>query len=372
MTQTLPASGKAAVLSKANTPLIWKTYPVAEPGPGEALLKVLRANICGSDVHMYKGEAFGKMPIPFNLILGHEFVGRILALGKGLSRDALGQPLAPGDNVTLTYYQGCGSCRVCTSGRDYACTAAITSPVTPADQPPHFVGGFAEYYLARRKQRLFKLPDGVPLEVCAGLNCALAQVMYGLSQIGINYGDRVVIQGAGGLGLYAAAIAKQMGASVVVSIDGIEQRLDLAKRMGADHTLSLKDVPEAKARTAAVKDLTAGGADVVVEVVGHAAALKEGIRMLQRGGRYLIMGAINPQDTVDIDPSMIIGQNLRMVGVSLYPPSALAAALAFVKRNHQTLPLSEMVKVYPFEQIEQAMNAAQGRQDACRIQLTME
>lgn len=372
MTTTLPPTGRASIFAKANEPMTWREFPVSEPGPGEALLKVLRANICGSDVHMFKGEAFGKMPVPYQLILGHEFVGEVVALGKGVSRDALGQPLAPGDRVTLTYYQGCGSCRVCTSGREYACTAAIMSPVTPCDKPPHFVGAFSEYYVARRRQKLFKIPEGVPLEVCAGLNCALSQVMFGLQQIGINYGDRVVIQGAGGLGLYAVAIAKQMGAGKVVAIDGFPQRLDLAKRMGADGTVSLQDAPEAKQRTAAVKGLLGGGADVVVEVVGHANALKEGIRMLERGGRYLIMGAINPQQTVEIDPSMVIGQNLDIRGVSLYPPAALAAALDFVTRHHKTLPLAEMVKVYPFAQINEAMAAAQGRQDACRVQVTME
>lgn len=369
----LPKTALASVFSQANEPLELRELAVVEPGEGEVLVEVLRANICGSDVHMFTGEAFaGFGGVPFPFILGHELVGRVVALGDGVSQDATGAALSLGDRITFSYYQGCKSCRLCTGGREHACLMSLMSVVRPCESAPHFTGGFAQYYMLRRGQMIYRLPDEIPSSVAAGINCALAQVIHGLGEAALTEGEQVVIQGAGGLGLYATAVSKAMGAKKVIVIDGVPARLELASKLGADVTLCLNDLPEPKQRTGAVKAASGGGVDVVVEVVGHSGALREGVRMLDRAGRYLVMGSVVPKQYVKLDPSMWVGQNLSLLGVSLYPHVALAESIAFLAKHADQLPLEAMVESYPLASVNEAMQAALSKESACRVQLNME
>src|SRR5205814_8985263 len=114
-----------------------------------------------------------------------------------------------------------------------ACPNRYRVPSRPtADAPPHFRVAYADYYLLKAGQWIFKVPDGLPDELVAPVNCALSQVVYGLHQIGIWLGDTVVVQGAGGLGIYACAVAKDMGAGRVIAVDAVPERLELAGAFG--------------------------------------------------------------------------------------------------------------------------------------------
>ena len=195
-------------------------------------------------------------------------------------------------------------------------------------------------------------------------NCALAQVVMGLERVDVQPMDRVVVQGCGGLGVYACAIAKDRGAETVIAIDGIDERLQLAKQMGADHVIDFRDQPDSKQRIDAVKDLTDGlGADVVVEVVGFANVINEGLRMLAWGGRYLEMGTFYTGTSFECDPGRLVGQNQRIEAVASYDAASLQRGIDFLSRNADRLPLDEVVVDYPLEQIEQAF----ADQDAGRV-----
>jgi threonine dehydrogenase-like Zn-dependent dehydrogenase len=174
-----------------------------------------------------------------------------------------------------------------------------------------------------------------------------------------------VIQGCGGLGVYACAIAKERGASLVIAIDGIDERLALAQRMGADHLIDFRRVPEPKQRVEAVKELTGGwGADVVVEVVGFASVIDEGLRMLGWGGRFLEMGTFYTGTSFQCDPGRLVGQNQRIEAVASYDAASLQRAIDFLSRNAARLPLDEVVVDYPLEDIERAFadqNAGRAR-----------
>jgi D-arabinose 1-dehydrogenase-like Zn-dependent alcohol dehydrogenase len=369
----IPKTALAGVFVKANEPFEMRELDVTQPGAGEVLIEVLRTNICGSDVHMFTGDAFaGFGGVPFPMILGHEIMGRVAALGEHVDKDTTGAELSVGDRVTFAYYRGCKSCVLCTRGDEHACLLSLMSVIRPVDEAPHWVGGFAQYYMLRKGQAIYRLPDEVPNDLAAGINCALAQVIHGLAVAGLKRGESIAIQGAGGLGLYATAVAKSMGASKVIVIDGVPGRLDLAKKLGADVTVCIDEHPDAKQRTKAVKEASGGGVDVVVEVVGKADALREGVRMLARAGRYLVMGAVVPKQHVKLDPSMWVGQNLRLLGVSLYPHAALAGAIAFIAKHGQQLPLGAMVESYPLSKIDEAMQAACEKKRAGRVQLNME
>jgi threonine dehydrogenase-like Zn-dependent dehydrogenase len=221
---------------------------------------------------------------------------------------------------------------------------------------PHFVGGFAEYYYVKERQFIFKVPDAVSDSAVAGANCALSQVVHGLSVAGVNSGDAVVVQGAGGLGLYACAVARTMGAQLVIAVDALPERLEMARSFGADVVIDMKQTPNPRDRVKEIKKLTGQwGADLVVEVAGVPQALPEGIRMLGRGGRYLEMGNTRPRMTCEIDPSILTGRNVQMYSLSLYPAEALRRSIDFLAREKDRFPFDKLVShTYALDQIDQA------------------
>ena len=186
-------------------------------------------------------------------------------------------------------------------------------------------------------------------------NCALAQVIMGLERVNVEMGDRVVIQGCGGLGVYACAIAKERGAEMVIAIDSIPERLELARQMGADEVIDISEITDSRARINAVKDLTDGdGADVVAELVGSAEVINEGLRMLNWGGRYLEIGVFFTGTSFDCDPGRLTAQNQRIEAVASYDAVSLQRAIEFLSRNAERLPLDEVVQDYALEDINQA------------------
>ncbi|MGH7247640.1 MAG: alcohol dehydrogenase catalytic domain-containing protein, partial [Pseudomonadota bacterium] len=203
--------GKAAVLKGFREPYEIQEFPIPEAGPGAVLIKVAMANICGSDLHIWRGD----LPIrirPEGSIYGHEMTGRVAQLGQGVTTDSLGSPLKEGDRVVYCYFNPCGKCYQCLQGHRAACPNKMQNMAGSIQQPPHFRGAFAEYYYLHPGMFIFKAPDTLTDEELAPINCALSQVIYGLHQAGLRFDDTVVVQGAGGLGLNAIAVAREMGA----------------------------------------------------------------------------------------------------------------------------------------------------------------
>jgi threonine dehydrogenase-like Zn-dependent dehydrogenase len=182
----------------------------------------------------------------------------------------------------------------------------------------------------------------------------------------------VVIQGAGGLGVYAAAAAKEMGAGLVISIDGVKNRLELAKRCGADHVIDINALKNPQERVDRVKELTGhrGGADIVVEVVGYPQVVPEGLDMLRKGGTYVEIGNIWPGSTVMVDLSRILFNMTTIITTAHYHPSILPVALDFLQRTKDKYPLLEVVSHrFPLEQIGEAFQQAEwlGRQQEAHV-----
>jgi D-arabinose 1-dehydrogenase-like Zn-dependent alcohol dehydrogenase len=169
--------------------------------------------------------------------------GRVAGLGPGVATDSLGRPLREGDRVAFSYFYPCGRCYVCLHGQRAACPAKVGRATGPGEFP-HWVGAFAEYYYLRPGGFCFRVPDELPDTLVSPVNCALSQVIYGLTQAGLRFGDSVVIQGAGGLGIQAVAVARDMGAATIVVVDQVAERLELARAFSADHTVSLAETPD--------------------------------------------------------------------------------------------------------------------------------
>lgn len=343
-----------------------REYPVVDPEPGAIVVKMTLANVCGSDLHQWRGEfdvaRFGR---PYPQILGHEMTGTIHALGDGVDRDTAGAPLHVGDRVVWRYFYPCGTCRACLKHITRACPNARTYLMNSCDVAPHFYGAFGDYYYVRPGAAIFKVPDELSDPMVAGVNCALSQVIGGLQLAGLKLGENVVIQGAGGLGVYATAVAKEMGAGQVIVIDTIPERLELARAFGADAVIDIETFPDADLRVRQVLELTAGwGADLVAELVGHPRVCNEGLRMLGRTGRYLEIGNINPGLTYELDPSTLVFGNRSILGMVYYEAEHLQQALELMRRTRDTYPWQRVVShTFPLEHINEAFAQA----DAGRV-----
>lgn len=353
----MAVKARAMIYQGLGHPMKCQEYPVPDPEPGAILVKMRRANICGSDLHMWRGDIdLASLGQPMPVILGHEMTGEVAKLGSGISTDSAGQPLAEGDRVVYRYFIPCGRCQACLRGDDNCCPAASITVVNPCDMAPHFLGAYGDYYYIRPTQTVFKVPDNLTDDMVAPANCALSEVIFGLEKAKLTFGENIVIQGAGGLGVYAAAVAKDMGAAKVIVVDGIQERLDMAKAFGADELVDMREVTTPIERMFRVRELTGGwGADVVVNMVGFPQVVDEGIDMLANGGRYLDIGDVSPLKTLQFDPSKLVIQSRTMIGVSLYTAAALKKALDFLSRAKDKYPFDKILsRTYKLEDIEKA------------------
>lgn len=366
----MPETARAAVLIEPRQPFELREYPIPDPAPSDLIVAISRAHICGTDVHLWAGDqdlrALG-IPAGSGVILGHEMTGLVARLGSQVTSDALGRPLTEGDRVVFTYFHPCGRCRACASSRPHHCPAALSSTLRPVERPPHLFGAFASHVYVDARQRVFKVPEAVSDAAAASVNCALAQVLHGLDLAALAEGDAVVVQGLGGLGLHACALARSRGARLVVGVDAHPARLERARHFGAHALIDLATPPRERVR--AVKALTEGwGADVVVEAAGHPDALPEGVRMLGRGGRLVELGCITPKRVAQLDPSTLTLYNRAILGSALYPPHTLARALDWLAGPGQAYPFETLTShSWPLEAADAAFEAADPHADACSI-----
>jgi threonine dehydrogenase-like Zn-dependent dehydrogenase len=349
--------GRVAVYAGVRRPLEIREYPVPEPPAGGMVARIRQANVCGSELHFWRGHGPAAAGTP--IVFGHEAVATVAALGEGTAADSMGQPLAVGDRIVYSYFKPCGRCWACLSGKSTCPDRNRDWLGAGADSPPHFRGAFADYFWMDGGHWVFKVPDELPDELVSPVNCALAEMLYALDRAGITQGDTVLIQGAGGLGLYAAALAREAGAGRVVVVDRIPARLELARLFGADLTLNAAETTPEQRKTA-VLDLSGGiGADLAVEVTGSAAVLPEGIELLRPGGTYLWIGAVGIGETVAIEPAQVIRLNKRILGVVAYEKWVIPRALGFLQRTRGRYPFERIIShQFPFERVTDALAAA--------------
>jgi threonine dehydrogenase-like Zn-dependent dehydrogenase len=191
-------------------------------------------------------------------------------------------------------------------------------------------------------------------------------MIYGLHQAGITYGDTVVVQGAGGLGINAIAVAREMGAGNIIVIDGVEERLNMAREFGADHLISMNEHPSPAKRIKRIGELTGGKlADLVVELTGVPEAIAEGLSMTTFGGTYLVIGNVSLNTTVEIDPFNIVFFSRKIIGVAAYDKWAIPRALEFLSKNTAKYPFHRLIShKFPLEEINEAFRLAGERKVA--------
>jgi D-arabinose 1-dehydrogenase-like Zn-dependent alcohol dehydrogenase len=334
-----------------------REYPVPDPAPGAALIKIALANVCGSDMHYWKGELdLEKRGRPLPLNTGHEHMGTAYKLGAGVTTDSAGQPLREGDRVIYRYFIPCGRCRACLRRTFKSCPTRQANWLVTCDVWPHFQGGYGQYFYLGPNHAIFRLPDEISDEMAAGINCAFTQVYAALEIAGLRAGQSVVIQGAGGLGVYACAVAREMGAATIVVIDGVDERLALAREFGADAVVDLREHTTPAARIERVRALTDGwGGDIVMELVGNPNVVEEGLRMTALEGSYLEIGNINTDWNATFDPSWILFGNRRIIGIAHYEAEHLKGALDLMVRTRHRYPYHRIVSHrFPLDRINEA------------------
>jgi threonine dehydrogenase-like Zn-dependent dehydrogenase len=268
-----------------------REVPRPSPGVGEAVMKVTLTTICGTDVHILKGE----YPVREGLVVGHEPVGVIEALGAGVSGYAVG------DRVIAGAITPCGQCRACLSGSASQCGHGGGSYEA--------IGGWrfgntidgcqAEYVLVPNAQaNLAKVPAGLTDEEVLLCPDIMSTGFSAAERGHVRLGDAVAVFAEGPIGLCATAGARLAGASLVIGVDSNPRRLEFAKKMGADVVLNFKEQDV----VAEIKRLTSGGVDVAIEALGQQATFENALRVIRPGGTLSSLGVYSGHLTVPLEP----------------------------------------------------------------------
>ena len=328
---------KAAVLYGVRD-LRLEDVPKPEISDNEVLIRVNASGICGTDIHIYRGEWKTNTPI----ILGHEFSGVIADVGREVKGLNIGDPVVAEPNIP------CGSCYFCRmSERNYFCENLEATGVTVN-------GAFAEY-VKIVASNVYRLPKGYNLDEAALIE-PLACCVRGIDQAEIRVGDTVAIIGAGPVGLILLQLALQSGASMVIQTDMEDSRLSLAKDLGADHTINItKEDP-----VESIKELTGGyGVDVAIEAVGKPEAITQAMRATRRGGRLVIFG-VSPEDAVwKVRPFELYDKELTIKTSYRSPYTFQRAVKIAVSGRVRLKPL--ISHVFKLDDIHRAFEVAEKR-----------
>ncbi len=365
----MPGTAKAAVIVEFGKPLVIKEFPLPRVERGASLVKVRTTTVCGTDVHTWQGQLDGAV---CPMIPGHEAAGEVHELGEGLASDASGEPLRTGDRVVWDRTVSCGRCYYCVAkGNSLGCTNRITYGMRlGCSEPPYLNGFFSEYVYLRSGTNLYKIPDDLDDEVISPLACALGTSVAGIEKLPIRTGDSVAIQGAGPVGLYSTCLAREKGASKIVVIDFVQTRLAVAERFGATHLVNASQYSRLEDRVKRVREVSGGhGVDHVVEATGSPHAFSEGIRMLEKSGSYVLIGAAYEGET-PVSPSTIIYGQLKVCGSLAHETRHMRGGIEFLQSRQDKYPFKDMISHrFKLAETNKALELMK-RREAIKVALT--
>jgi len=340
-------------------------FPFPSLADDAVLLENLYCGICGTDVHGIEG----KRSIRFPIIPGHELVSKVAEIGhrapETIKVFGAGR-LAEGDLVTINPRIVCGECYYCRSlpGRPELCMGARTyNSSIRSDEPPHLFGGWAEYIYILPRSELVKLPDGIDPETAVltePLACSVGMLDRYRRDHDWVTGDAfavnrsVVVFGAGAIGLLAAACFHLSGATRIIAVDVVPERLELAKRFGVEITIDAASTTREE-RVALVRDACEGlGPEIVVEACGVPETIGEGVEMLRRGGKLFELGHLVRTGPASIDPLLVCRNEIEILGNYAYRSSNCLACAARILAEGK-LPYRELVKSFPMKDYREVL-----------------
>jgi L-iditol 2-dehydrogenase len=353
----IPKTAKAAVLTSLKKIEV-KEFNIPEIGDDEILVKVEGCGVCGTDVHEYKGDPFGLLPV----VLGHEGSGEIVKIGKNVKRDSAGKPVGIGDKV-VTCVAPCGECDTCLNHPDRTnlCENAQIYGLLPDDEY-HLNGWFGEYLVLRKGAVFFQVSD-MDLDQRLLIEPA-AVVVHAVERAKttglIKFNSKVVVQGCGPIGLLLLSVVRTLGVENIVAVDGDENRLNMAKKLGASAVVNFTKYDGIDALSAAVKKACGGlGADFAFQCTGSPKAASNVWKFVKRGGGLCEVGFfVNNGDSL-INPHFdICNKEITVVGSWTYAAQDYLTTFDFLKRAEGIgLPLKELITHrFPLNKLNEAMD----------------
>lgn len=292
-----------------------RELPVPKPGRYEVTVKVKQAGICGTDYHLYEGH----LDVAYPLVPGHEFSGIVHEVGEGVT------DYAPGDRVGADPSVTCGRCRFCRTNRFNLCVHFGGLGTT-------LQGSMAEYVVVSA-HKLVKLPDQLSFEEAAFIE-PVACVVHAMNRLQMEIGSRVLLFGAGAMGLQLVQALAQNGASELTVVDMAGPKLELALQLGATRGLSI-DQAEAELRHSQGAD----GYDIVVDATGIPAVIQQALQYMGPSAKFLQFGVAPPQASVEISPFRLYQSDWTFIG-SMALNSTFLPAFQWVKEGRiRLMPL---------------------------------
>jgi len=277
---------KAIVKRSSGPGLFWDDVPIPTIAPDEVLIQPLKTSICGTDIHIYKWDAWAQKTVPTPLVIGHEFMGKVVEIGADVEGISIGDKVSGEGHIT------CYTCPNCRSGRSHLCPDTEVIGI-------HRHGCFAEFFPFKARN-VFPIPEGIPDDIAAIFD-PLGNAVHTAQSFDLKSKD-VLITGAGPIGIMAVAVAKHMGANKVVITDVNDTRLKLAKDLGAD-----------KAVNVTKSTLDRDTFSVAFEMSGSPQALIQSLDALEPGGKIGLLGFLPPGITIDWD--LVIFKMLTLKGI---------------------------------------------------------
>jgi propanol-preferring alcohol dehydrogenase len=338
----MPNTMKAAVLTAYGQPLAIRSVPIPEPAAGEVLVKLEACGVCHTDVHFWRGEH--ELPKPPPQVLGHEGIGRIVKLGPGAGRFALGERVGIG-----FVYDTCGYCRECLSAHETNCRDVTCTGV-------HVSGCFAEYVCLRERWAT-SIPDGLDSIAAAPLLCGGVAAYSAVRKAALEPGELAVVFGLGGLGLYGVQAAKLTGARVA-AVDIDDSKLAAAGKLGADHLLRADRGPEDEIQRL-------GGADACLNFAPVAATWQQMLKACGPRGRIVLVAL--PTQELSFHASAVIERGLTVRGSADGNRQELRQLMKLAAAGH----IRSQVTAVRFDQVNDALQRLQDGKVTGRLVLDL-
>jgi S-(hydroxymethyl)glutathione dehydrogenase/alcohol dehydrogenase len=364
---------RAHVLRTAGGSFSLEDLAQSAPQEGEVLVQVAACGVCHTDLHVIKGEVAFPMPC----VLGHEISGWVEQTGPGV------EGLTEGDRVVCSFIMPCGTCRHCARGHEDLCEEFFaknrlkgqlydgSSRLSDASGRPvamYSMAGLAEFAVVPATG-VFRLADDIPLDRAAILGCSVFTAYGAVHNVGdVRAGDTVAVVAAGGIGLNIVQMAAAHGAERIVAVDISDDKLELARRMGATDTVNSRDEDPQQA----VRALTDGhGVDVAFEAFGSAATVRTAVDLVDDGGRVVLVGIAPAGVEAQIDIARVVRRKIQILGS--YGARAgrdMPAVLALVAEGR--ISLDDLVTdTYPFAEADRAYKDLDARRIRGRAVVTI-
>ena len=354
----VPKTGKVAMLTGTKKIEV-KEFAIPALQDDDILVKVEGCGVCGTDVHEWKGDPFGLIPV----VLGHEGTGEIIALGKNVKYDTAGKPIKVGDKI-VTSVISCGECNICRNhpANTNLCDKQGVFGLIPHSDANPFTGWFATHILIRGKGATYFVVNDLDLKerMLLELACVCVHALKRANTTGLlNFNSKVLIQGLGPVGLVMISVLRAAGINHIIAIDGTPMRLEMAKKLGAKTVINFKETPALEDRVKIVKNAANGvGADFAFQCTGAPVAAKDIYEYIRRGGGLCEMGFFVNNGSYEVNPHFAMcNKEINLVGSWDYTADDYPTTMAFLRQAREmNIPIKELIThSYPLDQLNEAM-----------------